>query len=190
MPDIDRNHRRGVLGKIGIAGKNRGHRLADVADAILGKHRLTIGLKSVRCGVTKIDRRQMFDIFAGPDREHAFHRARRLTVDSRYAAVRNLRPHNPHVQLPREIDVVDKTAAAAQQRLIFQTRQGAADDRSPAFGIGKSDHAGYALNGTGFPLYYARRSPTMMANSAVPKRHSIQHEQEDWLGPGRRRERV
>ncbi len=75
-----------------------------------------------------------------------------------------------------------KRPLATQQRLIFQTRQGAADDRSPAFGIGKSGHAGYALKWNGI---FAVLRPTITYNDAriAPSEcaDSIQHEQETGL---------
>ena len=61
----------GVLGPIGIVREHHRDRLADIAHAAARQHRLAIGHELLDAVVAEIDRRQIGEVVAGPDRHHA-----------------------------------------------------------------------------------------------------------------------
>ena len=94
--DLRRDQVGGVLGDIGIGGKHRGDRLADIAHAVARQHRLAIRIERRDRALAEIDRRHFGDVGCGPHRIDAGQRARRRGVDRDDAAMRVRRAHDAH----------------------------------------------------------------------------------------------
>jgi hypothetical protein len=60
--DLDHDQIGGVLGHVGVFGEHGGDRLADIAYAVSGEHRLAVGLERRNPPLAEIDRRQVRDI--------------------------------------------------------------------------------------------------------------------------------
>ena len=136
---VSRHHRRqfveleddavgGIFRPIGIVGEHHGDRLADIAHAAARQQRLPVRHELLDPVVAEIDRRQIGEILAGPDRHHA----RRLTgvgrVDGLDPAVRHRRAHDAHVKLSGERYVGSEQAEPAHQRRVLDARHRGADD--------------------------------------------------------------
>jgi hypothetical protein len=72
------------------------------------------------------------EIVEGEHRVHARHRERRALVDPLDQRMRMRAAHESGVPHAGQRDVVDEAAAAAQQRLVFETFGARADGRSHA----------------------------------------------------------
>ena len=127
--DLDLHQIGGILREIRIRGEDDRHRLADIAHAILRQHGLTIGLQSLDAREADIDRRKIGDVFGGPHRAHAGHRARLRGIDGNDPPVRVGGTDHAHVQLPRKSHVRRKAAAPGHQRPILEARNRTADER-------------------------------------------------------------
>ncbi len=121
----------GILGGVGVAGEDHGDRLADITDGVLRQRRLAVWLKLFQPSQSKRYRRNVRDVRMRPHRMNAGQRQRRLRVDRPDPPVGDRRAHHAHMQLPRKRDVGGEAALPGEQRPIFQTRDGAADEFRP-----------------------------------------------------------
>ncbi len=117
----------GVFGDIGVDREHRGDRIADIAHALLGQHRLAVRIERRDRALAEIDRRHLGNVVGGPHREHAGQRARRRRIDRGDAAMRVSRAHDAHMELMRKIDVAGKRATPGNERRILKPRDGLAD---------------------------------------------------------------
>ena len=131
--DINLDQVRGVFGDILILREHHRNRLADIADDILRQHRLLVGLEPFDAGEAKSDLRNVRDVGMRPHRVHAGQLERRHRIDGFYFPVLNGRAHHAHRPLPGKRNVGGEASLAQQQRAVFQTRNGAADE----FGRGR-----------------------------------------------------
>ena len=118
--DLDCHEIGGIFRDIRIGGEDDGDGFADIAHAIRGQDRLTIGIEAFDAGEAKIDRRYVGDIRRGPDRNDARNAARRGRVDGANLRMGMGRTHHAHVQLMRKRDVGGKAAIAGDAAADLQ----------------------------------------------------------------------
>ena len=127
--DLDRDQVGGVLGEVGIVGKHRRDRLADIAHPLARQEGLAVGRQPLDPGQPEIDRRHVGDVVAGPDRDDARQRQRRGGVDRRRSGHAHARERTT-----RMCSCARKTTSAANrprprhQRPVLEARDRAADD--------------------------------------------------------------
>ena len=110
LVEIDRDLIGGVLGLIGILREHHRDRLAHVAHPLARQHRLAIGHELLDPIVAEIDRRQVGEIAAGPDRHHAGRRQRLGDLDGAEPGMGDGRADHAHMQLMRETRHRPRTA--------------------------------------------------------------------------------
>ena len=120
----------GILGNVARVGDHHRDRLADIID---------FGARQRVLGAQRRDRRigqqhrhrfaahRIRQILGGDDGVDAGYRQRRLGVDAVHARVRIRRADEAGVQHAGHFHVVDETAAAGQQRRIFEPRHARAE---------------------------------------------------------------
>jgi hypothetical protein len=86
------------------------------------------------------------------------HRAGGLGIDRDDVPVRVLRADDPHVELAREVDVVDEAAASGEERQILQTGNRTAKDLAAAAGVGLSSGHHSLLLAQLFLSHFLRRT--------------------------------
>ena len=126
--DIEFDQIGGIFGDVLIGGKDGRHRLADIAHVMLRQRALPVRLQRGEAGQPETDRRDVRDVGKSPHRVHAGQRERGGGVDRFHFAVRHRRAHHAHDPLAGKRDIGGETALAQQQRAVFQTRNGAADE--------------------------------------------------------------
>ena len=120
--DLDQLGR--VLGEIGGPGEHGGHRLPDIARAVLRQHVLAIGLEGLDLAVgTEVDGRDVGDVGAGPHRMNPRHRQRGRGIDGPDLRVGVRRADDPHVELAGEVDVAGEAPPPGDQRRILDPRE-------------------------------------------------------------------
>ena len=126
--DVRRDQFGGVLGAVGIVGEDGGDRLSDIAHDLLRENVLAAFFEVLQCASRpQVDRRNVGDIGAGPDRDDAGHRRRLGRVDRPDAAIGDRRADDAHMQLAGEIVVAGEAAGAGQQLAVLQPRHAPAD---------------------------------------------------------------
>ena len=119
--DLDNDRLGRVLGQIGILREHRGHRVADIAHAPLGQHRLAVGFEPLRRPVgAEIDRPDVGDVLGGPDGDDARHRPCLGCVDGDDLPMGVGRAHHAHVELAGKGDVGDEAGSAGDQRRVLE----------------------------------------------------------------------
>ena len=118
--DLDQLER--VLGDVRILGDDRRHLLALVADLVGGEHRLRVA--GERRHPREVVRGHQL---AGDDGDHTRQRCSRRRVDRRDARMRVRAAQDLHVQHPRQDDVVDVVALAADEAGILLALDGVAE---------------------------------------------------------------
>ena len=124
--DLDQVGR--VFRRVGVLGEDRGDRLADIAHAVAGQHRLAVRPERRRPAVgAEVDRRDVGDVGGGPYRGDARKPSRRRPVDRAQDAVGVRRAHDPHMELAGEVDVGGEAPPAGDQRPVLDARKPRAD---------------------------------------------------------------
>ena len=126
--------------RYGVGREHRGDRLADIAQPVPRQQRLAIGAQRLAGRVAEIDRRQIGDVGAGPDRDDAGRGQRRRDVDAAQHGMGVGRAHDAHVQLVREADIADELAAPGEQRRVLEPRDRAAENATGERVRGHADH--------------------------------------------------
>ncbi len=119
---LDHDQIGGVLGEVRIGREHGSDRLADIAQPVLRQQRLTIRAQRLARRVAKIDRRQIGDVLARPDRRDAGRREGRGDIDVAQLGMGVRRAHDPHVQLVRKAQIADKLAAPRDERRVLKPR--------------------------------------------------------------------
>ena len=127
---LDRDQIGGILGEIGVGREYGRDRLADIAQPVPRQQRLAIRAQCFARRVAKIDRRQIGNVLAGPDRRNAGRRERGPNVHFAQHGMGVRRAHDPHVQLMRKTEIADKLAAPRHERRVLKSRDRPADNPS------------------------------------------------------------
>ncbi len=139
--DVEHDELGRILGEIGIVGEHRRDRLADVAHRAGREQPLPVGFQAFDPGQAEVDRRNVGSVRGRPHCVDARFRQRRARVDRADAAVREIRAHDAHVQLPRKRNVGGKAATSGQQRAILEPRHRPADKFFLRLCVGRSHRA-------------------------------------------------
>ncbi len=118
--DLEANEIRRILSHVGIGGKHRRNRLADVTHSLARQHGLTVAQQRLGGGIAKIDRRDVADVRAGPHRNDTRNGQSFPGINSCDAAVGNRRPHQAHMQLERQRHVRDEAARPRHQSNVLK----------------------------------------------------------------------
>ena len=111
---------------VAIASDDDRHGLAGVANDIDGHG--TMRRRRER-SANRHRRKQVGNLRAGEDRFDAVHRLSGAGVDRADTAMRHRTAQKGDMQNIRNIEIIDETAFAAQQRLVLDARDAAADQR-------------------------------------------------------------
>ena len=125
---LDRDCLGGVLGEIGVLGKDGRDRLADIAQPSARQHPLAIELQPGNFAQPEIDRRNVGNIGGGPHRMNASCRACFCNIDREQLGMRMRGAHDAHVQLPRKHHIGRKARLADEQRPVLQPGHPPADE--------------------------------------------------------------
>ena len=117
-----------IFGGVGIVREHDRDRLADIAHAAARERRLAVRHQLLDAVVAEVDRRDVGEVLAGPDRDHARRGQRVGGVHRLDPPVRQRRTHDAHVKLAGKRHVAGEQAAAAHQRRILDPRHRGADD--------------------------------------------------------------
>src|SRR5262249_35838375 len=127
--DRDRDRIQRVLGRGGTLGENEGERLADVADLVVGDDRLLERLELRGRILPQRNRRyHRADLGGRDDGVHAGTRAGGGSVDRADTPVRHRAAQDHRVQEIFAAEIVDESAAPAQQPQILDALDRAADE--------------------------------------------------------------
>ena len=127
LVDLEAHELGGVFGSVRIFGEYQGHRLADIAHAVVRQHGLLIGLQAADAREADADRRHMAHIVEGPHGVHAGMGARLGLVDGNQLAVRHRGPHDAHMELPRRREIGGVLPAPEKQRAVLKALERGAD---------------------------------------------------------------
>jgi hypothetical protein len=112
--DLRRDEIGGILGGIGVGGKNRRDRLADIADTAARQYRLAVRFEPRHRGQAEIDRRDVGDVGSGPDRDHPAMPRRLVAIDREEPCERRGRAHDAHEKRLGRRDVGREPAVPGQ----------------------------------------------------------------------------
>ncbi len=118
--DLDLDQIGRILSEVGVFGKHRRDRIADITHDALGQHRLAIRIERRNAAFAKIDRRHVGNVGSGPHGVDARQRQRGACIDRNDAPMSVRRTNDAHVQLVREIDVACKLATTDHERWVLE----------------------------------------------------------------------
>jgi hypothetical protein len=123
---VDADEFRGILRYVRVVREYRGDGLPYVANLVLREDGMTVLLEIrkqlVVADLLERDVSEVGDICANERALDPLEFTRLCHVDRRDQRVRDRRPHDPHPQLPLDVNIVGEPAASPEEPVIFQTR--------------------------------------------------------------------